>query len=235
MRSTGAVHPLLLMALSVPWAAQYSVQVQSWTPTTSSQTLMSVTSSLTSVVTISIPRSTSDPVTDVRASSVGEVRIRVGPISIVAVEVQALLDVAPPEPVGVRPARAEVGLVESRALIEAIRLPDSAVLEQLAVQFDAVAAVPLLRLLAATMEAGFRMHVYAVPGRPLRAIEWFQAPTGEWVTLRLIPARDADGVVSAESLTDDGRVEIVRQRRSVIVAESVAVVSAMVKEFADVG
>jgi len=229
------VHPLVLMALTVPLAARYSVQVQSWTPTTSSQTLMSITSSLTSAVTISIPRSTSDPVTDVRSARAGEVRIRVGPVSIVTAEVDALLSGAPPEPVGVRPARAEVSLVESRALMEAIRLPNQAVVGQLATQFDAVEAVPLLRLLAATMEAGFRMHVYAVPGRPLRAIEWFQAPTGEWVTLRLIPARDAEGVVTAEALTDEGRVEIVRQRRSVIVAESVAVVSAMVKEFADVG
>lgn len=195
--------PLLRLALTLPVAAEYSIHVQAWTPSTTSQTMVALNPSVTSVITIMLPRDTTADFSSPHSSHGGTVQVTLGSRSIIVGELLSLLDEAPAEPARVEPTTVRIGVVESRSLIEAIKQGDAEVVEQLALQFQAADALPLLRPLAATMEARFRMHVFAQPGRPVFSTEWFQASTTEWVTARLsATAEHSDGKVTAQTITD---------------------------------
>ncbi|SEN55670.1 hypothetical protein [Cryobacterium luteum] len=144
----GDPHPLLLVALGLPLMAVQAMRVQSWTPTESSQTVVSVAGRLMSAVTVTVPRCTDSPQISARASEHGRVAISLGSLSLLVGHLDGLLAAAPPEPAGMRALTVQLGLVESRTLIAAIRTGDDLVTEQLATQFGATAAVPLLRSLA---------------------------------------------------------------------------------------
>jgi hypothetical protein len=220
------VHPLLLLALGMPSGARHALQVQAWTPATSSQTLVSVAGALASIITVAVARSATETSTDVAATTTGSVSVAIGDLPLVVHRLDHLLDDAPPEPRGVRPLTVTVGLVESRSLIEAVREGDDAVVAQLAELFHAGDAVPILRGLAATAEAGIRMRSYLDRGRPFRRANFVQTATGAWVAMRVLARPGPDGSVTAQSLTDGGRVELGRFRRSSITAEIVSMVTA---------
>ena len=222
---TGTVHPLLRLALALPVAAEYAMHVQSWTPTTSSQTLISITGALMSEITITVKRSADSALTEVRETTEGTVHVTTGPLKLIVERVGALLEDTPPEPTDVAPLTVEIGLVESRSLIAAIQQGDPLVVEQLAAQLGVTAAVPLLRPLATTMEAGLRLRVTERPGLPRYSGEWFQGTTGSWFSMQVLGARDAEGELTAESLTDGGRLRIARVPRSAITTEVLGIVT----------
>lgn len=228
----GGLHPLIVLALTMPLAARSAIQVQSWTPETSSQTLVSSAGRLVSIVTVTVERVKTLPATDVRTVTAGSATITVGGLPLVVDRLDHLLDDAPPEPAGVRPLSVTLGLVESRSLVEAVRQGDDEVVAQLAELLGAARAVPILRTLAATAESGLRLRAFVEHGRPLFRASWFQGSTGAWVTMRVLAGRDGGGEVSAQSLTDAGRLELGRFRRSAITAELISVVSAFEVEAA---
>lgn len=225
---SGDPHPLLLIALTLPLKAAHAMRVQSWTPTESSQTLVSISGGLMSAVTITLPRSKDSPETSARTSADGRVTISFGALSLLVDHLDGLLAGSPTEPAGVRALTVEIGLVESRTLIAAIRAGDHVIVEQLATQFGAMSVIPLLRSLASTMESGLRLRVFAKPGKPLYSAEWFQTTTGDWVSLRVLAPRTE--AVTAQSLVDAGQVQLSRRHRSALLADILSVVTTLALE-----
>ncbi len=229
--SVWVVNPLLVSALMFPLVATTAIKVQSWTPKTSSQSLVGAHESLASMFTVTVDRRTGAASTDPRNETAGLLKIQVGPVLSVTDALIALIDAAPPEPPEVKPMSVRLGLVASRSIIEAIHQGDDAVVARIAQQFDAADAVGILRTLAATMEAGFHMQVSVRPGQVVRDIEWVQSTANEWVTMRLV-VPDGAGEVTADLLTTEGEVDIRRDTRSLISAE---IVSMMITIFDRVG
>ncbi|TFB85331.1 hypothetical protein E3O44_14215 [Cryobacterium algoricola] len=220
-----APHPLLAMALAMPLVADSSIQVQSWNPATTAWTLVALAGRSMALFTIELPRSRTEPVTDALTATVGEITITLGPVALVSGRLGALLADSPAAAPGFSPVRVEIGLVESRSILAAIRRGDHALVDRLAAQFGAAAAVPVLRSLAGTMEAGFRLHSFVRPGTPVRALEWFQSSSGDWLSMHLAASADADGTVTPQALVDTGRVLIQRQRHRDITAELLNLIS----------
>lgn len=217
-------HPLLLLALALPLAAQHAIQVQSWTPGTSSETLICVADGIASTVTITLERSDDLPSTQISTARDGVVRIVLGSLALIVEAIEGLLEGTPREPGKVEPLMVEVGLVESRSIIEAIRSGDPAVVDQVAGLFDALAALPLLRSLAATMEAGIRIRAYDHGILGFTA-DWVQSESGEWIGFRLLGSPDANGETTAQSVVDSARVELTRRRRNMVGADLISLVS----------
>ncbi|TFD58130.1 hypothetical protein E3T39_12550 [Cryobacterium suzukii] len=224
----GDPHPLLLLALGLPSMAVHAMWVQSWTPTESSQTLVSISDQLMSAVTVTVARATDSPQTFAHECVDGRVTISLGSLALLVDHLDGLLAETPLEPVGVRTVTVLIGLVESRTLIAAIRAGDHLVVEQLAAQFGAADAVPVLRSLAATMESGLRLRVFRKPGTPLYSAEWFQGTTGEWVSMRVLA--NSPGEVTAQTLIDAGQVQVSRRHRSALLADILSVVTTLALE-----
>lgn len=222
--SPWVLHSLLRAALTVPLVAESVIRVKSWTPRTSSRTMVAVAKSVASTFTVTVDRQRGEESTDPTSQLVGNVSISVGPFSSISESLTALLDAAPPEPDAVRPISLRVGLVTARSLIEAIKQGDETVVYQLAEQLGASEGLSVLRSLAATMEAGFRMQVTVRPDRLILTSDWVQSNANEWVTMRLVVPGHA-GKVTAEVLTDEGQVDIIRSSRSMITTEIVSAVS----------
>lgn len=228
---TLSLHPLLHSALMVPLVAHTAIRVQSWIPKTSSQSLVALGGVVASTMTVTLDRARDAEITDPRRQTTGFVDIRVGPLSSAVDALIALLEGAPPEPENVRVVSIRLGLVESRSLIEAIRQGDDVVVSQMATQLDANDAVEILRAMAATMEAGFRLQVSERPGAVIHEVDWVQATSNEWVSMRIVPP-DGATEVTAELLTGEGQVEIVRASRSMITAEILSVMSTVAQRAA---
>lgn len=225
------LNPLLRSALVFPLVAQSAIRVKSWIPKTSSQTLVAVSGSIAATMTVTLSRDRGADTTDPRTQTVGQLSIRLGPLSSVTDALIALIDEAPAEPKDLRPGSRRVGLVASRSIIEAIRQGDDLVVARLAEQFDAVDAVGVLRTLAATMETGFHLQVSVRPGRIVHEVEWVQSSKNEWVTMRIVVPGNPT-TVNAEVLTDDGQVEILSGSRSMIVNEILSVLSSIAESTA---
>ena len=227
-----ATHPLLVLALSMPMGPQHAIQVQSWTPTTSSQTVITVIANLMSSVTVTLERSKDAATTDPFTAVSGAVRVVLGDLGLIVQSIQDLLAGSAPAPDRVVPMTVEVGLVESRSLIDGIRTGDAAVVDKLASLFSAHEAVPLLRSLAATMESGARIRA-SDPAGPRYSADWVQASTGEWVGFRLLGNPEMDSDPSAQAIVDGARVELTRRRVPTFIADILSLASSYRLEGAD--
>lgn len=227
------VHPLLVLALSMPMGPEHAIQVQSWTPGTSSQTVISVIGDLMSSITVTLDRSKDAASTDPRTALAGVVHVSLGDLGRIVESIQGLLEGSAAVPDRVVPATFQIGLVESRSLIDGIRTGDVAVLDKLATMFSAHDAVPLLRSLASTMESGVRIRA-SDPAGPRYSADWVQASTGEWVGFRILGSPQLGADPSAQAIMDEARVELTRRRTPTFVADVLSLTSSYALEGARV-
>jgi hypothetical protein len=208
----------------MPMGPEHAIQVQSWTPATSSQTVISVVGDLMSSITVTLDRSKNAATTEPRAAVAGRVRVALGGLGLMVDSIQDLLAGSSVEPDRVIPMTIEIGLIESRSLIDGIRTGDAAVIDKLATLFSAHDAVPLLRSLAATMESGVRIRA-SDPAGPRYSADWVQASTGEWVGFRLLGNPELGGDSSAQAVVDGTRVELTCRRTPSFVADVLSLAS----------
>ncbi len=120
----------------------------------------------------------------------------------------------------------EIGIADSRAIIDALRRRDTDVVASLAGVMDAQPAVELLDELTGSMESGFRLELFDSDARCVHAGDWFRGRTS-WLAVNLFPGTQR---VSAHSLAENGRVRITRVSRVFMRADLVDLVAGLVGE-----
>lgn len=224
LATDGAPHPLLAIALLLLRATHRHVAVTSWTPTTTSTTLGTAADALTSTVTLSLARDRTADTTDATTATDGLLRVSLGPAALAVQHLTALADDT--DAPLVRAERHRIPIVAARAVVEAVRRRDEALVAEVARQVGAVEHVELLRGLADTMEAGLRL-VASDDTAPRAVSEWFQASDGRWFTARLT-APDARPTV--ELLAESGELVIDVRPRSSITADVLALYASWARE-----
>jgi len=106
-----------------------------------------------------------------------------------------------------------LGIVESRALIAAIRGGDHRVVANLTAELHAADAREVLQDLSGAMGTGYRIKAFGAvgdtAGGALFARDWFRGPRG-WLKMSVALPRPAAGADAAQAITDQGRVTIRR-------------------------
>jgi hypothetical protein len=225
------IPPTLLLALTLQMSGHLVFQVVAWSAGTGgrmSHTTHSttVTETVCAGLTVrSVPGSDEEPQAHVTLTSVAGLYPSL-------VELLPPDDQEPGEPVSAKPAEAvSLGIVESRALIAAIRGGDQRVVASLTADFHAEGAREVLQDLSSSMGTGYRIKAFASAGRVLFARDWFGGPRG-WLKMSVTLPRSEAGAPIAptpQTITDDGRVTIrrtaaagIRQDLLGLIAETLA-------------
>lgn len=229
------IPPALLLALTLQMSGHLVFQVVAWEANAGAG-ISHVTHSTTVTETVcaGLTVRTSPPVGD-------EPNVEVT-LSSVAGLYLSLVDLLPPdEPASggsIDPeatAAVSLGIVESRALIAAIRGGDQRVVASLSADVHAEGARDVLPDLSGAMGTGYRIKVFGTAGtdagRALFTRDWFRGPRG-WLKMSVTLPRPEAGAGSTrtpQAITNDGRVTIrrtadvsIRQDLLGLVAESLA-------------
>jgi hypothetical protein len=204
---------VLLLALSLQMTGRLVFQVQAWRPGAAGGLLDTLLNNTTVTDTLCAGMT-------VRASTgadVPEAELTVAPVSGLY---PTLAELLPPEPTEHgRPAgtvstgAASLGLVESRALIAAIRAGDERVVASITADFHAEGARDVLQDLSGAMGTGYRIKAFSSVGAggALFARDWFRGPRG-WLKLSVAvpPPEPGAAAPTAQAVTDEGRVTIRR-------------------------
>jgi hypothetical protein len=222
---------VLLLGLSLQMTGRLVFQVQSWSPAADGglTTLLNnttVTETLCAGMTV---QSSTGP-------TVPGVDVSVAPVSGLY---PALTGLLPPESAALARAAGtgatgavSVGLVESRALIAAIRAGDERVVASITAGFHAEGARDVLQDLSGAMGTGYRVKAFSTTGTggALFARDWFRGPRG-WLKLSVSvpPPEPGAPAPTPQAVTDEGRVTIrrtdadgIRQDLLGLVAEIIA-------------
>jgi hypothetical protein len=206
------VPPVLLFALSLQMTGRLVFQVQAWTPASAgglANTLHSTTVTETVCAGMTV-RSTA-------GAEPPEVEVTVAPLPALYPSLAELLPEEPLEEGRAGNATAadavSLGLVESRALIAAIRGGDERILANLTAEFHAEGARDVLQDLSGALGTGYRIKAFITSGagEPLFARDWFRGPRG-WLKMSVTipPAAPGAAAPTAQAVTDEGRVTIRR-------------------------
>lgn len=123
-----------------------------------------------------------------------------------------------------RAGRTKVGLIESRALIAALRQGDARLVGAIAEQFQASDSVGLLSELDGPIESGFHIDVFDRRGHRVFAADWYRGRDC-WLKVDL---NVGDGAISAPSIAETGRVAIQPVGRDAIRADLLELIAEMV-------
>ncbi|POH65985.1 hypothetical protein C3B61_09475 [Cryobacterium zongtaii] len=203
----------LLLALTLQMSGRLVFQVVAWSAADGagrSTTMHSTTVSETVCAGLTV-RSTANAEED------PQVEVTLAPVTGLYPSLAQLLptdsSVAGP-PVSDGSGRAvSLGIVESRALIAAIRGGDHRVVANLTTELHAADAREVLQDLSGAMGTGYRIKAFGAvgdtSGRALFARDWFRGPRG-WLKMSVTLPRPVAGADAAQAITDQGRVTIRR-------------------------
>jgi hypothetical protein len=208
---TGTIAPAVTYALALQMMGDFVLQIDGWSPNQvtahSSTVTRGVASGLTAVATTTQP----DPL----PSTV--VALTLAPVANLS---KSLADLIPStEGMSAAPSGkpVTVGLVESRALVAAIRAGDPRVIGAVAAEIHSPGAQEALGPLAGPLTSGFRAKVFTPSGGCVYSGDWFLGTTG-WLKISVAASPDPSGSVTAESVTDTGTVTI-----TAVTAESIEI------------
>lgn len=208
---TETIAPAVKFALALQMTGDFVFQINAWSPnqTTahSSTVTKGVASGLTALTTTTQPDSL--PTTDVV--------LTLEPVATLATSLAKLIPSTDGMPVAPSGNPVTVGLVESRALVAAIRTGDSRMIDAVAAELHSPGAQEALRPLAGPAIAGFRVKVFTPSGGCVYSGDWFLGTTG-WLKISVAASPDPSGSVTAQSITDTGTVTI-----SAVTAESIEI------------
>ncbi|MFC5928609.1 hypothetical protein D6T64_21570 [Cryobacterium melibiosiphilum] len=229
---TDAVMPALRVPLALQMAGDFVFQVSAFTPAERTDHASTVTRGACSGLTVITPRLSA---TDAAARAVVALtpvdrlwtslcELVPGELVPGAVANPAAEASAAPSPV---PSVA-IGLVESRALIAAMRAHDRSVIDALATELHVERpARQLLEDLSGSLDTGFRVKAFTATGC-VYSHDWFLGPRG-WITVRLsVSGAAAD--ISATDVVDGGTVRLTRARREDIRVDLLGIVATLVRD-----
>ena len=206
---------VLLLGLSLQMTGQLVFQVQAWSggasgglATTAHST--TVTETVCAGLTLRSPAGAEAPT----------VAVTVAPLSGLY---PSLAELIPADPaadtrpgIAISAGAVSLGLVESRALIDAIRAGDERVVASLTTEFHTEGARDVLQDLSGAMGTGYRIKAFGTADtaadRVLFSRDWYRSPRG-WLKMSVTlprPEGDSPPVSTAQALTDTGRVTIRR-------------------------
>jgi hypothetical protein len=116
-----------------------------------------------------------------------------------------------------------IGLVESRALLEAIRAGDQEFLQSLSARLDVQADVELMSGLTRQMDSGFHLELLDKGARCLYLGDWFRGDDG-WISMTMIPERFP---VSGQTIAESGRMRLAKVSRALIRADLIELVAGL--------
>ena len=203
----------LLLALTLQMSGRLVFQVVAWSAAEGagrSTTMHSTTVTETVCAGLTV-RSTA------RAEDEPQVEVTMAPVTGLYPSLARLLPADSPvagPPVSDGSGRAvSLGIVESRALIAAIRGGDHRVVANLTAELHAADAREVLQDLSGAMGTGYRIKAFGAvgdtAGGALFARDWFRGPRG-WLKMSVALPRPAAGADAAQAITDQGRVTIRR-------------------------
>ena len=203
----------LLLALTLQMSGRLVFQVVAWSAAEGagrSTTMHSTTVTETVCAGLTV-RSTA------RAEDEPQVEVTMAPVRRLYPSLARLLPADSPvagPPVSDGSGRAvSLGIVESRALIAAIRGGDHRVVANLTAELHAADAREVLQDLSGAMGTGYRIKAFGAvgdgAGGALFARDWFRGPRG-WLKMSVALPRPAAGADAAQAITDQGRVTIRR-------------------------
>ena len=203
----------LLLALTLQMSGRLVFQVVAWSAAEGagrSTTMHSTTVTETVCAGLTV-RSTA------RAEDEPQVEVTMAPVTELYPSLARLLPADAPvagPPVSDGSGRAvSLGIVESRALIAAIRGGDHRVVANLTAELHAADAREVLQDLSGAMGTGYRIKAFGAvgdgAGGALFARDWFRGPRG-WLKMSVALPRPAAGADAAQAITDQGRVTIRR-------------------------
>ena len=203
----------LLLALTLQMSGRLVFQVVAWSAAEGagrSTTMHSTTVTETVCAGLTV-RSTA------RAEDEPQVEVTMAPVTGLYPSLARLLPADSPvagPPVSDGSGRAvSLGIVESRALIAAIRGGDHRVVANLTAELHAADAREVLQDLSGAMGTGYRIKAFGAvgdtAGGALFARDWFRGPRG-WLKMSVALPRHAAGADAAQAITDQGRVTIRR-------------------------
>ncbi|POH71212.1 hypothetical protein C3B59_00980 [Cryobacterium zongtaii] len=203
----------LLLALTLQMSGRLVFQVVAWSAAEGpgrSTTMHSSTVTETVCAGLTV-RSTA------RAEDEPQVEVTMAPVTGLYPSLAQLLPADSPvagPPVGDGSGRAvSLGILESRALIAAIRGGDHRVVANLTAELHAADSREVLQDLSGAMGTGYRIKAFGAvgdtAGGALFARDWFRGPRG-WLKMSVALPRPAAGADAAQAITDQGRVTIRR-------------------------
>ncbi len=200
---TDDVAPGLLFALSLHAVAERSLRAFAWSPKDESRELISVNRGACA----GLRR------VQARGSGSGDRTTRIVVTFMYLGELaKHLLELVADNSIGNRgPLKSTIiGLVESRALVEAVRAGDQELLASLTERLDAHADAELMSGLTRQLDAGFHLELLSKEARCLYVGDWFRGEDG-WISMTVDPGRFP---ISGQSIAESGRMRLARVTRS---------------------
>ena len=211
-----SVSPGLLFALTLHSVAEHAIRLFAWSPKDESRELVSVNRGACA----GLRR------VQVRGSQPGDSSTRIIVTFLYLGELaKHLLElVADKSLVAKTPLQSTtMGLVESRALLEAIRAGDQEFLQSLSARLDAQAGVELMSGLTRQMDSGLHLELLDKEARCLYIGDWFRGDDG-WISMTMIPERFP---VSGQSIAESGRIRLAKASRVLIRADLLELVAGL--------
>ncbi len=208
------VAPALLFALSLHAVAERAIRIFAWSPADESRELISINRGACAGLRRVQVRGSGDP----------ETRIVVTFMYLGELTKHLLELVADNSPGMNAPLKSTtIGLVDSRALVEAVRAGDQEFLASLGSRIGAGDDVDLMSGLTRQMDAGFHLELLDKEAHCLYMGDWFRGDDG-WISMTVIPGQFP---VSGQSLAESGRMRLAKVSRSLIRADLLELVAGL--------
>jgi hypothetical protein len=221
---TARVAPAVMLSLALQMSGDVVFQITAWTATRVTAHSSTVTSGVASGLTALSARDDAGT-----GSSSPRIVARVAPVSVLSTWLAELVpstDAMAAAPGG---GSVTVGLVESRALIAAIRGGDPRVVDAVSADLSAPESRKVLGQLAGSIAAGFRAKVFTPSGGCVYSGDWFLGNAG-WMKISLATSTDGDGRPTAQSIAESGTVTIAAVTPGSIEVELLSLVSEGVRD-----
>jgi hypothetical protein len=210
------VAPALLFALSLHGVADRAIRVFSWTPMDESRELISVNRGACAGLR-RIQR---------RGSHAGDSATRIIVTFMYLPELakhllELVADNSSRSKTTLRSTT--IGLVESRAIVQAIREGDEGFLASLSTKAQSETDVDILSSLTRQLDAGFHLELLDKEAQCLYIGDWFRGDDG-WISMTVVPS---EFPVSSQSLAESGRMRLAKVSRSLIRADLLELVAGL--------
>jgi hypothetical protein len=208
------VAPALLFALSLHAVAERGIRIFAWSPADESREL------------ISVNRGACAGLRRVQARTAGSAAtILVVTFMYLGELTKHLMELVAETAPGVKSSlkSTTIGLVESRAVVEALRVGDQEFLASLSSRIDSEADVDLMSGLTGPMDAGIHLELLDKDARCLYMGDWFRGDDG-WISMAILPSVVP---LSGQSLAESGRMRLARVSRSLIRSDLLEIVAAL--------
>jgi hypothetical protein len=199
------VSPALLFALSLHVVAEHAIRLFSWSPSDEVREVVSVNRGACAGLRRILPR----------GAQAGDSSTRIIVTFMYLSELpRHLLELVAEGPQVAKAAlqATTIGLVESRAVLEAIRSGDQEFLEGLTGRLNTETDVELMSGLTRQMDAGFHLELLDQDARCLYIGDWFRGDD-DWMSMTVMPDRFP---VSGQSIAESGRMRLAKVTRALI-------------------